>query len=51
MIVIDDGVGFAPRADSPGLGLGIPTIAAMTRSMSIAAPADGGTEVCMAFAR
>lgn len=51
VIVIDDGIGFAPRTDSPGLGLGIPTIAAMTKSMSIAAPADGGTELCMTFDR
>ena len=51
VIVSDDGIGFAPRSDSPGLGLGIPTIAAMTTSMSIAAAADGGTEICMAFAR
>ena len=51
VIVSDDGIGFAPRTGSRGLGLGIPTIAAMTTSMSIAASADGGTEICMAFAR
>ncbi|HEX6025577.1 MAG TPA: ATP-binding protein [Solirubrobacter sp.] len=47
--VSDDGAGFAPRLDSPGLGLGLPMISALTSSMSILASASGGTEVCMAF--
>ena len=47
--VSDDGAGFAPRSDSPGLGLGLPMIGALTTSMSILASASGGTEVCMAF--
>jgi anti-sigma regulatory factor (Ser/Thr protein kinase) len=49
--VDDDGAGFTPRTDSPGLGLGIPTIAALTASMSIGASTTGGTRVGMAFAR
>jgi anti-sigma regulatory factor (Ser/Thr protein kinase) len=48
--VIDDGIGFLPRNDSPGLGLGIPTIAGLSTSMSLSRPAAGGTEVCMSFA-
>ena len=34
-IVNDDGTGFRPRVDSPGIGLGLPTIAAATASMSL----------------
>ena len=49
--VNDDGAGFTPRTDRPGLGLGIPTIAALTASMSIGASTAGGNRVCMAFAR
>src|SRR4051794_16351110 len=50
LIVTDDGIGFLPRNDSPGLGLGIPTIAGLSSSMSLTRPATGGTEVCMTFA-
>ena len=49
--VSDNGVGFAPRTDSPGIGLGIPTIAALAASMSVSVAAAGGTELCMEFAR
>jgi signal transduction histidine kinase len=48
--VIDDGIGFASRADSPGAGLGMPTIAAYTTTMSIAARPAGGTVLRMVFA-
>jgi serine/threonine-protein kinase RsbW/stage II sporulation protein AB (anti-sigma F factor) len=51
IVVSDDGIGFRPRADSPGLGLGLPTIAALTDTMSVAAAPTGGTEICMAFTR
>jgi anti-sigma regulatory factor (Ser/Thr protein kinase) len=47
--VSDDGMGFLPRSDSPGLGLGIPTMGALSASMSFATTVGGGTEVCMAF--
>jgi serine/threonine-protein kinase RsbW/stage II sporulation protein AB (anti-sigma F factor) len=50
VVVSDDGVGFLPRKDSPGLGLGIPTIAALSTSMSLGTPAEGGTEMRMVFA-
>jgi anti-sigma regulatory factor (Ser/Thr protein kinase) len=49
--VRDDGMGFVPRADSPGLGLGLPMIATLTSSMTIQDTPSGGTELCMAFAR
>jgi hypothetical protein len=46
--VTDDGIGFRPRSDSPGLGL--PTIIALTASTALATPPSGGTQRCMAFA-
>lgn len=49
--VIDDGRGMMPRADSPGLGLGLPTMATLTSSCDIReAPGGRGTEVRMVFA-
>lgn len=50
VVVRDRGRGFAPRVDSPGLGLGLPVIAALTRRLELQEPAGGGTEVVMAFA-
>jgi anti-sigma regulatory factor (Ser/Thr protein kinase) len=49
--VSDDGRGFRPRTDRPGLGLGIPLIASLADSMSIDASEAGGTELCMSFKR
>jgi len=49
--VCDDGIGFTPRPDSPGLGLGIPTIAALTSSTTVSDRPGGGTELCMSFHR
>jgi anti-sigma regulatory factor (Ser/Thr protein kinase) len=49
IIVADDGIGFLPRTDSPGLGLGLPTIVALADSMSVTTPRGGGTEICMTF--
>jgi serine/threonine-protein kinase RsbW/stage II sporulation protein AB (anti-sigma F factor) len=46
----DYGVGCRPRADSPGLGAGIAVMTALARTIEIASPADGGTEVCLTFA-
>jgi stage II sporulation protein AB (anti-sigma F factor) len=45
----DNGSGMQPRMDSPGAGLGLPLIASLVDSFSVAAPPDGGTEVCMTF--
>jgi anti-sigma regulatory factor (Ser/Thr protein kinase) len=48
--VRDRGLGFAPRVDSPGLGLGLPVIAALTRNFEIRPLLPSGTEVVMTFA-
>jgi serine/threonine-protein kinase RsbW len=48
--VRDLGHGFAPRVDSPGLGLGLPVIAALTRTVEIRPLSPCGTEVVMTFA-
>jgi serine/threonine-protein kinase RsbW/stage II sporulation protein AB (anti-sigma F factor) len=45
----DDGIGFLPRSDSPGLGLGLTIIRRLSDSMTVADRALGGTEVSMAF--
>ena len=50
VVVTDDGRGMQPRADSPGLGLGLPTIASLTTAMDMHAPPGGGTVVTMTFA-
>jgi serine/threonine-protein kinase RsbW len=51
VIVRDFGCGMSPRLDSPGLGLGLPLIAASTSSVQIDTPPGGGrTEVSMEFA-
>ena len=47
--VRDRGSGIAPRVDSPGLGVGLPVIAAIADAVAIAAAAGGGTEVTMRF--
>jgi serine/threonine-protein kinase RsbW len=48
--VRDRGGGFAPRIDSPGLGLGLPVIAALTQTVEIRPVPPSGTEVVMTFA-
>jgi serine/threonine-protein kinase RsbW/stage II sporulation protein AB (anti-sigma F factor) len=48
--VSDHGHGLAPRADSPGAGLGMPLIAAMADRIEIDTSANG-TRVSMRFAR
>lgn len=47
--VRDHGQGMTPRTDSPGLGLGLPTISSLARSVDIRVH-DRGTEVSMRFA-
>jgi serine/threonine-protein kinase RsbW len=49
VVITDDGVGFLPRAGSPGMGLGLPIIGGLSDSMSIATAAGGGTEVSILF--
>jgi len=48
--VRDHGGGMSPRVDTPGLGVGLPVIAAVAQSVEIGSPQDGGTEVRMHFA-
>jgi serine/threonine-protein kinase RsbW len=47
--VRDEGVGIVPRADSPGLGLGLPLIATLTESLELGKADDERTEVAMVF--
>jgi serine/threonine-protein kinase RsbW len=49
VLVRDRGGGMAPRIDSPGLGLGLPVIAAVADQVEIRPADSGGTEVCMSF--
>jgi anti-sigma regulatory factor (Ser/Thr protein kinase) len=48
--VRDHGGGMSPRVDTPGLGVGLPVIAAIAQSVEIGSPEGGGTEVRMRFA-
>jgi len=48
--VADHGMGMSPRADSPGLGLGLPLVGRIAERVDIVAPAEGGTQVRMSFA-
>lgn len=51
VVVTDQGQGMVPRADSPGLGLGLPLIANLTDRLEIRDGPNGvGTELLMAFA-
>lgn len=50
IVVRDHGCGMGPRADSPGLGVGLPLIAALTSELEIGTAEDGATEVRMLFA-
>ena len=45
----DEGEGMMPRIDSPGAGLGLPTISSLAADVDIQAD-GGGTEVRMRFA-
>ncbi len=47
--VRDHGSGMAPRVDSPGLGVGLPVMAAIADALEIDTPADAGTLVRMTF--
>jgi anti-sigma regulatory factor (Ser/Thr protein kinase) len=49
VVVRDEGRGVVPRADSPGLGLGLPLIATLTESLELGTGADEATEVSMTF--
>src|SRR4051812_42186741 len=47
--VCDDGCGPSPRGDSPGLGLGLPLMAQLSREMEITDREEGGTRVRLVF--
>lgn len=49
VVVVDEGRGMLPRADSPGLGLGLPLIATLTESLELGTGDDEETEVRMTF--
>jgi serine/threonine-protein kinase RsbW len=49
VVVRDKGLGIAPRADSTGLGLGLPLIASLTESVQLGRGEDERTEVRMTF--
>jgi serine/threonine-protein kinase RsbW len=49
IVVRDQGRGVMPRADSPGLGLGLPLIATLTESLELGTGDDDATEVRMTF--
>jgi anti-sigma regulatory factor (Ser/Thr protein kinase) len=50
LLVRDHGPGMMPSPLGDGLGLGLPLIAALTTSLTIAQADGGGTEVSMTFA-
>jgi stage II sporulation protein AB (anti-sigma F factor) len=47
--VRDDGLGMAPRDDSPGLGFGLPIIANVTDAYAFVSSDDDGTWLSMRF--
>ena len=50
LLVRDRGAGMTPAPMAEGLGLGLPLIAALTTTLTIVEPDEGGTEVSMTFA-
>jgi anti-sigma regulatory factor (Ser/Thr protein kinase) len=50
LLVRDRGAGMTPAPLAEGLGLGLPLIAALTSTLTIVEPDEGGTEVSMTFA-
>jgi anti-sigma regulatory factor (Ser/Thr protein kinase) len=49
ILISDDGCGLRPRADRPGLGLGLGLIAEASDEFAIVSRASGGTEVRIRF--
>jgi len=49
VLVRDEGPGIGPRADSPGLGLGLPLIVSLTESVVLGRDEEERTEVRMTF--
>jgi anti-sigma regulatory factor (Ser/Thr protein kinase) len=50
IVIADDGIGMSPRADSPGLGLGLPLMARLADTLTVASNGPG-TQIHMTFAR
>jgi serine/threonine-protein kinase RsbW len=50
LLVRDRGAGMTPAPMVESLGLGLPLIAALTSTLTIVEPDDGGTEISMTFA-
>jgi serine/threonine-protein kinase RsbW/stage II sporulation protein AB (anti-sigma F factor) len=50
IVVEDDGFGPLPRPDSPGLGLGLPTIASVADAVELSAGQAAGARLSMLFA-
>jgi anti-sigma regulatory factor (Ser/Thr protein kinase) len=48
VVIADSGEGLAPRTDSPGLGLGLPIMAHLSKRFEIVS-GPGGTEIHLAF--
>jgi serine/threonine-protein kinase RsbW/stage II sporulation protein AB (anti-sigma F factor) len=48
--IADDGRGMQPRVDSPGMGVGLPIIGQLARTLDIRRSGEAGTEVRMSFA-
>jgi serine/threonine-protein kinase RsbW len=53
VVVVRDwgGHGLRPRVDSPGMGVGLPTMATLADLFNIETPAGGGTLIRLHFAR
>ncbi len=49
VVVCDEGIGMAPRTDSPGLGLGLGLIAGLARRLEIVSQEPAGASVTMVF--
>jgi anti-sigma regulatory factor (Ser/Thr protein kinase) len=49
IVVEDDGFGPLPRSDSPGLGLGLPTIASVADAVELSAGGAAGARLSMSF--
>ena len=50
-VVVDHGTGLRPRADSPGLGLGLSVMTRVADEHEVASGEDGGTRVRLLFRR
>jgi anti-sigma regulatory factor (Ser/Thr protein kinase) len=49
VVVRDEGIGFSPRIDSPGLGLGLTLISRLSQRLEITENTPAGARVTMAF--